>query len=51
MRGLEGVPVVRVRLRLGLGLRLRLRVRVGVEHDEGGRTHVDGWRCPGALEP
>ena len=69
LRGLEGVPVVRVRLRLGLGLRLRLglglrlrvgvrlrlglrlRLRVGVEHDEGGRTHVDGWRCPGALEP
>ena len=45
LRGLEGVPVVRVRLRLGLGLRLRLRLRVGVEHDEGGRTHVDGWRC------
>ena len=34
LRGLEGVPVVRVRLRLGLGLRLRprlgLRLRVGV---------------------
>ena len=34
LRGLEGVPVVRVRLRLGLGLRLRprlgLRRRVGV---------------------
>eukprot|EP00964_Phaeocystis_antarctica_P142709 scaffold108039_cov76-Phaeocystis_antarctica.AAC.2 len=57
LRGLEGVPVVRVRLRLGLGLRLRprlgLRLRLGRGRARRGRPLSRGRRQAGprALRP